>query len=209
MLRYFSTSVTYSRTRRRLFLLLTLSIPMLAVGMVEAGLRLMDYKGDLGLFIRVPFLDGRYAVANDRFPVRYFTNVREAPTPPSDLFLDTKPAHGFRVFVLGESSAAGFPYGYNGTFSRVLQDALQDIMPSDTVEVVNLGVAAICSYTLYDEVDEILARQPDAVLIYAGHNEFYGALGAGSTEAAGAVPALVRSYLRLQRHFKVVLLARD
>jgi lysophospholipase L1-like esterase len=201
--------VTAPHTRRLVFLLLALSIPVLAVALVETGLRLVDYKGDLGLFQRVAFLEGRYAVANDRFPARYFAGVRDVPTPPSDLFLDTKPAHGFRVFVLGESSAAGFPYSYNGTFSRVLQDALQDVMPSQTVEVVNLGVAAICSYSLYDEVDEILTRQPDAVVIYAGHNEFYGALGAGSTAAVGAVPAFVRTYLGLQRQFKIVLLARD
>lgn len=194
--------------RQHLFLLLALTLPLAILGALEGGLRLAHYKGDLSLFIRVPFLDGRYAAANDRFPARYFVNVRAVPSPPVDLFLRSKPTHGFRIFVLGESSAAGFPYGYNGTFSRVLKDALQDVLPSDTVEVVNLGIAAVTSYTLYDEVGEVLAQQPDAVVIYAGHNEFYGALGAGSTETLGAYPGLVRAYLRLQR-LKIVLLARE
>jgi lysophospholipase L1-like esterase len=205
--------VAPSRARQRVFVLLAVSIPVLTFGAVEGSLRAMHYKGDLSLFVPVQFLkrthaQGKYAATNERFAARYFVNVRTPPTPPSDLFFLSKPTNGFRVFVLGESSAAGFPYGYNGTFSRVLQDALQDVLPSSTVEVVNLGVAAVTSYTLYDEVDEILAQQPDAVLIYAGHNEFYGALGAGSTETLGAVPAVVRTYLRLQR-LKTVLLTRD
>ena len=29
------------------------------------------------------------------------------------------------------------------------------------------------------------SQEPDAVLIYAGHNEYYGALGVGSTESLG------------------------
>jgi tetratricopeptide (TPR) repeat protein len=36
-------------------------------------------------------------------------------------------------------------------------------------------------------------------LIYAGHNEWYGALGVGSTEALGSRPVLVRLSLALQR----------
>lgn len=199
-----------SPARRRAFVLLAVLVPVLAFfGAVEGVLRAMHYGGDLSLFVRRPDLEGKYAAVNNQFAARYFVNVSMLPTPPTDRFLLSKPAHGFRVFVLGESSAAGFPYGYNGTFSRVLQDALQDVMSGDTVEVVNLGVAAINSYALRDEVEEILARQPDAVLIYAGHNEFYGALGAASVETLGAFPAFVRAYLGLQRHLRTLLLARQ
>jgi tetratricopeptide (TPR) repeat protein len=73
---------------------------------------------------------------------------------------------------------------------------------------VNLGITATNSYTIADLAPEVIAQRPDAVLIYAGHNEYYGALGAGSTETLGAVPAFVRLYLRLQR-FKTFLLLRN
>jgi tetratricopeptide (TPR) repeat protein len=109
---------------------------------------------------------------------------------------------------MGESAAAGFPYPANGAFSNVLADALQDVLPSDTVEVVNLGITATNSYTIADLAPDVIAQRPDAILIYAGHNEYYGALGAGSTETLGAVPAFVRFYLRLQR-FKTFLLLRN
>lgn len=195
--------------RRRAFALVALLLPVLILGAVEGGLRTFRYKGDLRLFAPVSNVDSKYLGVNERVAARYFTGVKILPTPPTDQFLRAKPARGFRIFVLGESSAAGFPYGYNGTFSRVVQDALQDVLPGDTVEVVNLGVAAITSYALYDQVAEILEQKPDAVLIYAGHNEFYGALGAGSTQTVGGFPALVRGYLGLQRRFKTVLLARE
>lgn len=198
-----------SPSRRRVFALLALLSPLLLFGAVEVGLRIANYRGDLSLFTSVPNVDHKYLGVNPSLASRYFARVRIVPTPPTDLFLRSKPARGFRIFVLGESSAAGFPYGYNGTFSRVVRDALRDVLPHDTVEVVNLGISAVTTYALYDMVDEILSQQPDAVLIYAGHNEFYGALGAGSTETVGAFPAFVRGYLGLQRRFKTVVLARD
>jgi lysophospholipase L1-like esterase len=109
---------------------------------------------------------------------------------------------------MGESAAAGFPYPANVAFSYVLQDALQDVLPDDTVEVVNLGIAATNSYAIADLTLEVIAQHPDAVLIYAGHNEYYGALGAGSTESLGAFPSFVRLYLRLQR-LRTFLLLRN
>ena len=48
--------------------------------------------------------------------------------------------------------------------------------------------------------DEIIAIEPDAVLIYAGHNEYYGALGTASTESLGGSTILVRLYLGLRQY---------
>jgi len=55
-------------------------------------------------------------------------------------------------------------------------------------------------------MDEILAQQPDAILIYAGHNEYYGALGVASNESLGDNAWLVNLYLDLQdvRLFRLV-----
>src|SRR3954467_8215124 len=152
-------------SRKRAFALLALLTPLLLLAALEVSLRALHYKGDLRLFTTVANVAPKYLGVNERVATRYFTSVKTVPTPPTDLFLRVKPTRAYRVFVLGESSAAGFPYGYNGTFSRVVRDALQDVLPDDTVEVVNLGIAATTSYTLYDEVGEILQQRPDAVLI--------------------------------------------
>ncbi len=197
-----------SPARRRLFFVLALLLPLLAFAALEGVLRVANYDGDLHLFRRLSFLGGRYYEVNKRFAARYFADVRLLPTPTNDLLLVHKPARGFRVFVLGESTTNGFPYGYNGTFSRVIADVLRDVLPRDSVEVVNLGIAAVNSYALWDQTGEILDQHPDAVLIYVGHNEYYGTLGVGSTVRAVGSPALIRTYLRLQR-LKIFLLARD
>ena len=43
--------------------------------------------------------------------------------------------------------------------------------------------------------DEVIAQQPDAVLIYVGHNEYLGILGVGSTMRYSAQPAVTRAFL--------------
>ncbi|HEX6600428.1 MAG TPA: tetratricopeptide repeat protein [Gemmatimonadaceae bacterium] len=137
---------------------------------------------------------------------RYFPREAMPPVPPTDVFAATRPPHGLRLFVLGESSAAGFPYPHNGTFSRVLRDALRDVLPQDSVEVVNLGIAATNSYTMVDLVNDVIEQRPDAVLIYAGHNEYYGALGVGSAIGGRSTPWITRAYLTALRLRTVVLL---
>ena len=69
-------------------------------------------------------------------------------------------------------------------------------------------MAAINSYSLLDFTDEILEQSPDALLIYAGHNEYYGALGVGSEQSLGNSRWLIRTYLKL-RTIKTFLLVRD
>ena len=59
-------------------------------------------------------------------------------------------------------------------------------------------MAAINSYTLLDFMDEILEQSPDALLIYTGHNEYYGALGVGSEQSLGNSRWLIHTYLKLR-----------
>lgn len=190
------------------FYVLMLAIPLLFFVLLEAGLRLADYRGNLDLFAYPQGLDGTYGVPNPNFTSRYFFNTASVPSPSDDVFLAQKPENGFRVVVMGGSTANGYPYGFNGSFSRVVRDALQDIAPERNVEVINIATSAINTYSLYDQIDEVLEIAPDAIMIYSGHNEYYGALGVGSTETFGAFPGFIRSYLKLQR-YKTFLLLRD
>lgn len=167
--------------------------------LLELLLRLAWSGGAIPAFERVAMPGGDLLRPNRMVARRYFTGQDAPPAPPADLFRATKPSRALRLFVLGESTAAGFPYPRNGTFSRALRDALQDVLPRDTVEVVNLGIAATNSYTVADLAGEVLRHQPDAVLVYAGHNEYYGALGTGSSVGIGAPPPIVRASLRAQR----------
>ena len=127
---------------------------------------------------------------------------------PKQLFLKRKSSNGYRIFVLRESTTAGFPYGYNACFSNILERALQNTFPGKYIEVVNVAMAAINSYTLLDLLDEVIAQSPDAILIYTGHNEYYGAMGVGSEESTGISRWLTLLYLDL-RSYRTFLLVRN
>lgn len=171
-------------------------------------LKLIHYGSNLNLFIPTPEDVGAYYMCNRDVGKRYFFMQFTIPNPFKDLFLREKPENGYRIFVLGGSTAAGFPYANNLTFSHILCHLLQDAYPEKQIEVVNLGMAAICSYTLHDFMDEVLNQNPDAILIYAGHNEFYGALGVASIEFLGQNPRVVRTYLKLTQ-FRTFLFIRN
>ncbi len=197
-----------SKKKKVLFYGITISIPIFFFLILELSLRSFNYLGDTHLFIDPKVSMEDYYMPNQNFAARYFFYTRVIPGPPVDAFLQKKPENGYRVFAMGGSSAAAYPYGFNALFSRVVRDVLTDALPDRKVEVVNLGISAINTYTLYDQVDEILEQSPDAIMIYAGHNEFYGALGVGSNENLGAFPGFVRTYLKLQR-LKTFMLVRN
>jgi tetratricopeptide (TPR) repeat protein len=197
-----------SPAKAAVFTAITVLLPFALVACLEIGLRIKNYGGDTSAFEVPAILHGLYKVPGGNVGKRYFPRDNAPPSPPGDPFLVTKPAHSMRLFVLGESSAAGFPYPANGTFARVLRDALTDVLPSDTVEVVNMGMAATNSFTIADLAQDVIDQKPDGILIYGGHNEYYGALGAGSTESLGSFPSFVRFYLKLQ-NLKTFLLLRN
>gem|GEM_PF-2947474 len=95
--------------------------------------------------------------------------------------------------IMGGSSTAGFPYEMNVPFPAQLQYLLDETVEERKVEVLNLGISAVSSFVLLDMIDEVLALQPDLIVIYAGHNEIYGVFGTAST----AVPALQASLTRM------------
>jgi lysophospholipase L1-like esterase len=183
-------------------------VPVLLFGAIEGALLLANPDGGLPLFVPGQFVSGSYLVANRSVGERWFAGVANPPSPAPEMFAERKPGRAFRVFVLGESAAAGFPYPRNATFSRLLRDVLRDVLPGDSVEVVNLGIAATNSFTMLDIASEVAKQNPDAVLIYAGHNEYYGALGAASGIHVPGGTGAVRLYLRLLR-LRTVLALRN
>jgi lysophospholipase L1-like esterase len=195
-----------SSRRRALFFTVTILSPLIIIAGLEGILRLAWPSGAMPAFDHVHRAGADYLIPGQRVGRRYFAAEQYPPTPPVDLLAAGKPKRAFRLIVLGESTAAGFPFPPNGSFSRLLRDALRDVLPADSVEVVNLGIAATNSYTIVDLASEVIDRRPDAVLIYGGHNEYYGALGVASTIGAARSPVIVRTYLRALRLRTVALL---
>ena len=77
----------------------------------------------------------------------------------------------FRIFCLGGSTATGYPYWYNASFSFFLKTRLKIIFPDKNIEVINLSMTAVNSFTVLDMVKELPEYEPDLILVYDGHNE--------------------------------------
>ena len=183
--------------KRWAFYALMWSLPVFFFALVEGGLRMAGFGQEYPLFVPVN-VSSDYLVMNREVSRRYFSREVRVPTGLHDAFRTQKDSSTVRIFVQGGSSAAGYPYYYGGSFSRMLEQRLQQTWPTLHVEVINVAMAAVNSYTILDQVDEILDHSPDAILIYAGHNEFYGALGIGSSQSFGHYRSVVNLYLRLQ-----------
>lgn len=197
-----------SSSKKRIFWLITIFLPIILLIILEIGLRIFEYGGNLDLFTEGPPGFENYLRANPNVARRYFYVQSTIPNPPTQLFYTVKPKNGCRIFVLGESSAMGFPYGNNVSFPNILERGLSNTFPEKEIEVINISMAAVNSYTLLDLLDEIFEQSPDALLIYMGHNEYYGALGVGSVQSLGRSRWLVNTYLELQS-LKIFLLLRD
>jgi len=189
-----------SNGRKRIFSMIAILLPFIFLILLEVILRISGYGDNHSLFITHPdkgFVN--YFVVNPDIGKKYF-NKMEYTSPAKDRFLKNKPADVFRIFVLGSSSAVGFPYDHNFMFSRILSERLRDAYPGKKIEMVNTAITAINSFTLADFMPQILKQKPDAILIYAGHNEFYGAFGAGSNEAVYHSYSLIKMHLQLMNY---------
>lgn len=188
------------------FKLLALLFPFVLLILMEISLRIFNYGHNTDLFIRDPH-DDRFMVMNYYASEKYFSDTLNATKGNQELFAVKKASNTFRIFVLGESTTIGYPYRYNGSFHRWLQYRLMQMYPDRNFEVINLSLTAVNSYTVLDFGKQLHNYQPDAVLVYTGHNEYYGALGIGSTSYLGSNRFLISVLLNLRTLKTVQLLS--
>ncbi|MBI1320512.1 MAG: SGNH/GDSL hydrolase family protein [Candidatus Hydrogenedens sp.] len=83
-------------------------------------------------------------------------------------FLAQKPEGTLRIAALGESSVNYLDYEFS-----VWPDRIQPQMPQyDDIEIINCGGLSYGSHRLTLVAQEVLAYEPDVLMIYMGHNEF-------------------------------------
>lgn len=182
-------------------------IPFAFFVFMELGLRYVDYGPDLSLFVDSES-DPDYLLVNGGLGLRYFPLTQIAPAVSDDPLLKEKTDDVFRIFVLGGSTAGGWPYQYNGSFSSILRAILNEYYPDTHIEMINVAMPAVPSYAVRDIALGLGDYGPDLLLLYTGHNEFYGALGVGSSESIGTSRALVRLVLWLN-HYRTFQLVAD
>jgi tetratricopeptide (TPR) repeat protein len=182
---------TLSRTKRILFPIFPAVVFCLLLIGVEAGLRLISPTPHL--VQRITY-DGRtWDQVNRSYLAKYFPAW-------SDLIPDLKPTllaverepGSLRVLCIGGSSMFGTPYEMNANIPAILRKQLRHLYPDREVEVINLGASAINTNVIADLAPAMARLAPDLVVLYAGHNEFYGPDGVGASWLEKKLPSLVR-----------------
>lgn len=173
-------------------------IPLVILVVVELCLRWGAYGHDTHLFITDPD-NPSLIVMNQYASARFFSDTVNATKGYAEPFSKEKEKNTLRIVVLGESTAEGYPYFHNGSFHRWLKFRLMHTFPNRKIEVINLALTAVNSYTIRDFSEEVAQVHPDAVLIYVGHNEYYGALGVGSTSNLGSNRTIIKFLLQVRK----------
>lgn len=89
-----------------------------------------------------------------------------------------------RVFVFGESSVEGGPWGYGGSPPSMLRDHLHARSPQRDFTVINMGRGASTMMDAYYFLVSIEPYAPDYVVFYQGSNDLF------HTDAERCAPAL-------------------
>ena len=177
---------------RRFFLRLGAIVFSLALlGVAELALRLFGYGG-YPKFIRSA---GKLPSGGDVCLVEpaaskpyFFANPSRPGYAEQTNFLMPKPPDTFRIFIIGESAAKGYPQPRNLGMGAFLEAMLEDRRPDMNVEIINLGTTAVASFPLVYAVRDALDYEPDLFIIYTGNNEFFGAYGTESINAVKFLP---------------------
>jgi tetratricopeptide (TPR) repeat protein len=171
-------------SRRRLWvfrLVVLVAAPILTLLLLEAGLRLAGYGFPTAVMVPRR-IDGTACWCdNYRFAWRFFPPAI-ARTTESFAFPAVKADHAYRVFVLGESAAAGTPDG-SYSFGRILQAMLRRQYPQTDFQVITVAMPAINSHVIRQIARDCARHQPDLFVIYMGNNEVVGPYGAGTVFA--------------------------
>lgn len=109
-------------------------------------------------------------------------------------FLLPRPDRGFRVIVAGASTVQGYPYASELSFPHQLELILQKQLHGRTVEVLNAGIVGLSSGPLVEIIRQAVKAEPDLVVLYCGHNEFYGIGGVASTAQFNSADVVLRSF---------------
>jgi hypothetical protein len=158
------------RWKRRLFLAITLLLPVLLVAVVEIVLRLFGWGGYPPFITEIgEIAPGQKLCSVDADATRpyFFANPDRPGFAEETAFVMPKPADTVRIFLVGESAAKGYPQPRNLAMSAFLEEMLADLSKESgkKIEVINLGTTAVASYPLVAMTAEAARYQPDYRLL--------------------------------------------
>ena len=152
-----------------------LLVPLLLLGILEAGLRLTGFGYPTSFFLTVRENGTDYLINNDKFGWRFFPREL-ARSPATQKFAEAKAPGTYRLFVFGESAALGDPKpGYS--MGRYLEVLLRERFPGTRFEVITAAMTAINSHAIVPIARECAKLNGDFWVVYMGNNEMAGPFG--------------------------------
>ncbi len=129
-------------------------------------------------FYRIPKLPTRFATSRDRHPtgssqVRPDEANGGMPANPASV---PPPDDGLYLVVIGESSAQGEPYHPWLSVGQIVGWQLERVFPGRSVRVDVRADGGLCLEQAVLRLSN-LERRPDAIIVFAGHNEFQTRFG--------------------------------
>ncbi len=153
-------------------------IPVLLLGLLEVGLRIVGYGFPTNAFIKCEVNGTASYCNNAKFAWRFF-HPTVAKKAGSFVFPAHKSNDTYRIFVMGASAAAGTPDGAY-CFGRFLQVMLRRRYPQVNFEVINTAMPTINSHVVLNVAKDSTRHQGDLFIVYLGNNEVVGPYGAGT-----------------------------
>ncbi|MFH1043890.1 MAG: tetratricopeptide repeat protein [Pseudomonadota bacterium] len=154
-------------------------VPLLLLSALEALLRVASFGYPATFYLRSSKSGQPVFVDNAMFGRRFFTPPELARKPLSFVLPAEKAKNTYRIVLLGESAAVGDPNPAFGC-ARILERMLCAEYPGVRFEVLNAGMVAINSHVIRPIARDCARLQPDAFIVYMGHNEVVGPYGPGT-----------------------------
>ena len=150
--------------------------------LLEILLIIINYGNDFSPFIKHNTLE-KYYIDNTHYANKYYLPEKASKSHKvKNLFLTKKPSDTKRGFVIGGSTAEGFPYFSNQSFGKIIEGALNYSKNRYKFEILNLSFSAMSSYYVNDTMKKLKKYDPDFFIIYSGQNEYYGSISATTSK---------------------------
>ncbi|GEM_PF-1546243 len=202
-------TTSLSRTKRVVFALIPTVLLFVSLVLVEITLRVALPSLAVPTVQRITAHGIDWYQLNRRRLEPYFpTRMSILPEMKPAVFRVVKRTNTVRVFCLGESTMFGVPYQMSATIPALVRTQLRHLYPSADIEVINAAASAINSNVIRDLAEELLQYEPDIVLLYSGHNEYYGPDGVGASTIERWFPAIIRTKYALRTLHLVRLIER-
>jgi len=156
-------------------------IPLLTFIFLEAGLHLIHFGSDSHYLVPCETQGCGFYKNNRDFTSQFFSKHLARAGFPVNVPYHKAPGT-YRIFVLGESAAAGYPIP-DFSFSRMLGAMLKTEYPHVNFEIINTSIVAINSHVILRIAKEVSHYQPDMFILYIGNNEVVGPYGPGTVFA--------------------------